>query len=84
MAVLLNGDLVKVYAEFVAEFNISGETITITKAELKAAVVAIDGWLDTNAAALNSAIPQPARANLTVRQKARLLRCVVRRRYEVS
>ena len=79
MAVLGASDLAAVYAYFVS----SGESVSIVRADLKAAISAIDAWADSNAASLNAAIPQPARGNLTTRQKARLLEAVVRRRFEV-
>jgi hypothetical protein len=53
-------------------------------AELRAAVDAIDQWIDDNASSFNSSIPQPARSSLTAKQKARLLVWVVRRRFEVT
>lgn len=56
----------------------------ITKAELRAAVDAVDQWIDDNASAFNTAIPQPARGALTAKQKASLLVHVVRRRWEVA
>jgi hypothetical protein len=61
-----------------------GWTAPITKADLAAAINAIDDWVDVNATAFNLAIPQPARAQLTTKQKARLLLYVVRRRFEVA
>lgn len=54
---------------------------TLTKADIRAAFNAIDAFMNANAATLNAAIPQPARAQLTTAQKARLLNEVVRRRY---
>ena len=81
MAVLSNADRVDVTAEWQRENNI---TVTITKNDLRAAVNAIDDWVDTNAAAFNSALPLAARNNLTARQKAWLLFFVVRRRFEIS
>jgi hypothetical protein len=56
----------------------------LTKADLKAAVDAIDAWIDANAASFNQAIPQPARGALTAKQKAWLFFFVVRRRFEVA
>lgn len=53
----------------------------LTKADLRAAVNALDAYLDANAAAINAAIPQPARGALTSAQKARLLSLVVLKRY---
>lgn len=52
----------------------------LTKADLKAAVDAVDGWLDTVATSYNNAIPQPARAALSNDQKALLLSYVARKR----
>jgi hypothetical protein len=56
----------------------------ITRAQLRAAIDAIDDWVDGNAVAFNNAIPQPARGALSARQKAALLMLVVRRRFEVA
>lgn len=52
----------------------------MVKADLQAAVNAIDDWIDTNAASLNSAIPQPARGALTLTQKNLLFQRVLQRR----
>lgn len=52
----------------------------LTKADLRAAIVAMDGWLDDNAAALNSAIPQPARGALTQAQKALIVAFIALKR----
>lgn len=57
------------------------ESVAITKTDLRSAIDAIDAWIDSNAASLNSAIPQPARSGLTASQKARLLVHVVRKRF---
>lgn len=55
----------------------------LTKSDIAAAVAGIDAYFDTNAAAINAAIPQPARSALTVRQKALLVVAVIRKRYGV-
>jgi hypothetical protein len=81
MAELSDNDRAAEWAAFMQEDD---EGCSITKAELRAAVDAIDVWLNDNAAAANNAIPQPARSALTTRQKARLLMHVVRRRYLVE
>jgi len=60
------------------------EGLALTKDELRSAVDAIDGWVDTNSASFNQAIPLPARTALSARQKVELLTFVVRRRFEVS
>ena len=81
MAVLNNADRRDVWAEFQRTPE-AGETFGITKADLRAAVDAVDDWIDLNAVSFNLAIPQPARGTLTPRQKARLLRYVIAKRYE--
>lgn len=82
MAVLSDIGRADCWAELMRELSASGSAVgAITKAELRAAVDAIDGFLHTNAAAINSAIPQPARGVLTSDQKARLLVAVVRQRW---
>jgi len=53
----------------------------MTKAHLRDAVNAIDDFLETNAAAVNTAIPQPARGALSTTQKARLIAYVALRRW---
>lgn len=51
------------------------------KANLKLAYNALDQWVSDNAGAVNSAIPQPARAQLTTTAKAIIFRRVVTDRY---
>lgn len=81
MAVLSDGDRSATWAELMQEWSSAREPVALTKADLRAAVDAIDTWLNDNAASANAAIPQPARGALTTAQKARLLMFVVRRRY---
>ena len=79
MAVLDNTDRAKLWADFMSS---NTEVMGITKADLRAAVDAIDDWLNTNASTLNSVIPQPARGTLSTKQKAKLLVHVIEKRYE--
>lgn len=81
MAALSSADRQELWAEYQLEISKAREALGLSKADLRAAVDAIDDWLNTNAAALNSAIPQPARGALSTPQKARLLNAVVRQRY---
>ena len=53
----------------------------LTKAQLDAAIAAVDDWIEANAASFNSAIPLPARTELTAAQKAELFFLVARRRF---
>ena len=79
MAALPDPARAEVNAAFMRE-----ETATfgaVTKADLRAALNGLDDYLEANAAAINSAIPQPARAQLTSAQKARLLARVALKRW---
>jgi dihydrodipicolinate synthase/N-acetylneuraminate lyase len=56
----------------------------VTKQDLRAALDAADAWVEANAASYNTALPQPARAALSARQKNYLLEYVLRKRRENS
>jgi molybdopterin-guanine dinucleotide biosynthesis protein len=84
MAVLADNERLALWADLMREMSAAGEAVSITKADLRAALNAADAWADSNAASYNTAIPQPARGALTARQKARLLTYVIRRRQEVT
>jgi hypothetical protein len=81
MAVLSNEQRRAVWAEWM---RVNDQPVSITKAELRAAFDALDSFLETNAAAINNAIPQPARGALTVRQKAWVLARVIEQRFKVG
>jgi hypothetical protein len=55
--------------------------LTLLKVDIRAAVDALDGWYDANAASANQALPQPARAELTLSDKALLSNLIVNKRY---
>lgn len=82
MAVLSDAKRAECNAELMRQLSALSETCGVTKADLRAAVNAIDDYLHTNAATINTAIPQPARGALTVAQKSRLMRLVMRKRFE--
>lgn len=79
MAIMPDADRAAVTADWMRD-----NTITlgaVTKADLRAMMNALDQYLSDNAAAINLAIPQPARGQLTTKQKALALTAVVARRY---
>ena len=78
MAVLADADRKEIWAEFM---RAPDDSPALTKADLRAAVDALDNFLNTNASAINTAIPQPARGALSTVQKAKLLMFVIRQRY---
>jgi hypothetical protein len=85
MAAMITADRVAVGAAFQSDTSRTFEGFgALTKADLQAAVAAIDDWVVANASAFNTAIPATPRAALTSAQKARLLMYVVRKRYEVG
>lgn len=85
MAVLSDADRAVLSARFQSDASATRTVLPgVTKTDIRAAIDAIDGWVDANAASFNAAIPQPARAALSARIKAELLTHVVRRRFEVS
>lgn len=68
-------------AEYGSLLSERRDAFDLTKAELDAAIAAIDDWIEANAASFNAAIPLPARTELTVAQKAELFFFVARRRF---
>lgn len=50
--------------------------VNFTKADLKAAVQAVDSWATANATSYNNALPEPFKSQATVNQKAALLALV--------
>ncbi len=71
------------WAEFMREVSRERERLALTKPQLRAAIDAADDWLDDNAASFNAALPVAARTALDARQKARLLRAILGKRFEV-
>lgn len=84
MAVLDSAGREAVWAEFQRQRSTARQPIAVNKANGRAAVAAIDEWAEANAAAFNSAIPQPARGLLSAKEKAELLWKVLRERYNVT
>lgn len=84
MATLPTADIQAVQSTYCSDLSGRREAFDVKRADLRAAVIAIDAWIDANAASFNTAIPQPARAQLSAKQKAELLLRVVRRRWEVA
>ena len=81
MAVLPDTAREELWAELMRQYSRDGETVGVTKVDLRAAVDAIDTYLHTNAAAINSTLPDAARLNLTPPQKALLMVYVIQKRY---
>lgn len=79
MAVLSDADRALITAQFMRD---NAEQIgALVKSDIRDTVNALDVYLNDNATAINSAIPQPSRGALTTGQKARVFGLVVRKRY---
>lgn len=81
MAVLNDAQRRELWAELMRRYSENRETIGVTKQQLRDTIDALDTFLSDNAIAVNNAIPQPARAQLTVQQKALALMYVITHRY---
>lgn len=84
MSQLSESDRRTMWAEFMSNMSNKREGIALSKANLRAAVDAIDQWIDTNVASFTSALPQPSRTNLTAKQKLELFMAIAKKRWEVS
>lgn len=83
MAILSDADKKSIWVEYMEDISSESEEITIGKSDLRAAIDAIDQWVDDNQASFNAAIPLPARTELIAKAKAALLVYVVNKRWEV-
>ncbi len=84
MATLTTQERAEVRAGFWEECSADRELCDLLKADGQAAVDAMDDWINANAVSFNSAIPQPARSTMTARQKVRLFRDIMRKRWGVT
>jgi len=84
MAILSDEARFAAWALLMREHSFGAINGDMTKVDLRAAVDALDVFLDTNSAAINTAIPQPARGVLSTRQKAMLLMFVISHRFLVE
>ncbi|MCK5603615.1 hypothetical protein KAR91_17145 [Candidatus Pacearchaeota archaeon] len=84
MAYLISTELNEVRSKWAKALSNRLDPCGLTKAELRAAVVAIDVYVEDNAAAINNTLPLPARTVLTKAQKAEIMVLVLEKRYEVD
>lgn len=79
MAVLSDSDRAQLTADFMRD-PLRCNGLPITKADLRAVINAADDWADANATAFNSALPQPGRSAMTLKQKSLALADVILKR----
>lgn len=85
MAALTEANRRRVHREWNQDLSNRRDQLgAVTKVDLKAAVDAVDNWIDSNDGSFNSALPLPARTELTGRQKAHLFVYVISRRFDVT
>ena len=85
MAVLPSGDIDRIRRGLMRWWsNLREQTGAFTKTDLRAAIVAADAWVDTNAAAYNTALPATFRNSATTSQKSLLLVSVILMRFNVN
>ena len=82
MAVISDADRVVVWEDALKNASVLDPFVGLLKADIRAAVDAVDGWVNDNAVSFNRALPLTARTALTVKQKARLLALVITKRFE--
>lgn len=85
MPVLNTATRQEVAERFMRETSDLGEPLgALLKTDILPAVNAMDDWRQANAASANSAIPQPARAQLTQAQKSRLMTLIFYEAYQAD
>ena len=72
----------QIQAQFMHDTSVIQQPVSgVLKADILAAVQAVDSWIDANAASFNSALPTAARNGLTQAQKLRLFVYVAQQRW---
>ena len=84
MAVLISADRKDLSTKIQRDLSKKRRGLALTKSELRAAINAVDQWINDNRAALNAALPVAARNNLTAAHKADLLTYVAGKRSKVG
>lgn len=84
MAVLSETERQQVYRGVLRWYSSNGPVPVANKADIRAAVDATDDWIDTNAAAFNSALPATFRTNANLAQKTLLFCAVAAMRVSVA
>lgn len=79
MAILNSDDRFSIWADFMSRIN--GPT-NLAKDEMRAAVDAVDSWLDAADETIINALPEPAKSGLTTAQRRQLFMLVLTQRHE--
>jgi len=85
MAVLPDTDRRRIWRGLMRWWSARAETVAgLTKEQLYNAIAATDAWIESNQASYNTALPQPARGQLTLAQKTLLLCAVALMRVDLE
>ena len=84
MANLSDAKRKEIWSQYMQDASIVWEIIPIGKTDLRAVVNAIDQWIENNASSFNNAIPEPGKSALTKKQKYRIFKEIIKRKWEVE
>ena len=85
MALLTDIQRRSLWAQFMSDVSARKEAFgNLLKADIRAAVDAIDQWVEDNQSSFNSAIPLTARTELSAKQKVEIFKLILDKRFEVS
>lgn len=81
MAAMSNADRITAARNWVQRIFVeAGQTANMDGPAIKAAVDAVDDWVDANQTSFNTALPEPFKSTANLAQKSLLLAYVVMRR----
>lgn len=81
MAQLTDGQRRAIWRDYMRVSSDAREPLALTKQELRVAIDATDAFIDGLATPFNNALPAPARAALTPKQKVRVFMAVAKARF---
>lgn len=81
MATLSEGARQEIWRKLMKQWSKDRTPTSLLAVEVKAAVDAVDQWIDDNAVSYNNALPAAARAAMSAGEKARLLSMVALARF---
>lgn len=84
MAVLSATDRLAVTAEFTKRWSDRRRPTASTKLQIRALFAALDNAIEIHAPLINAALPEPAKSDLTAKEKLEAFYLVIQRRFEVA
>lgn len=83
MAILSDTIHTEISGRYQSDLSRIRETLSgVTKSDIKAAIVAVDQWVQDNKTSFNNALPTATKNNLTASQKSQILVYVMERRFQ--